>query len=166
MKALSIKPPWGYFIIYGIPYGVAVDNGDGSQSVKDSGKVILKDIENRNWRIGRSPQHGPYSSYHRANFRLTMPARIQIHVSKQEDPIEYVLEFAHRLGIPYGSIISAYSKLLPRGAIIGEVDIVDCVTESQSPWFVGPYGFVLRNPAAYKEPIPCRGMLGFFEPTL
>jgi hypothetical protein len=52
------------------------------------------------------------------------------------------------------------------GAIIGEVDIIDCVTESKSPWFVGPYGFTLANPVLYDKPIPCRGMLGFFEPDL
>lgn len=52
------------------------------------------------------------------------------------------------------------------GAIVGEVDIVDCVKASDSPWFQGPYGFVLANPVAYAEPIPCRGRLGFFEPDL
>jgi hypothetical protein len=50
-----------------------------------------------------------------------------------------------------------------RGSLIGEVDIVGCVTESKSPWFTGPYGFVLVNPTHYKVPIPCRGKLGFFE---
>lgn len=49
------------------------------------------------------------------------------------------------------------------GAIIGEVDIMDCVTESESPWFVGPYGFILTNPTLYDKPIPCRGSLRFFE---
>lgn len=53
-----------------------------------------------------------------------------------------------------------------RGAIIGEVDIVDCVTESKSPWFTGPYGFVLANPVAYKVPVPCKGKLGFFTPDI
>jgi hypothetical protein len=50
------------------------------------------------------------------------------------------------------------------GAIIGEVDIIDCVTESNSLWFEGKYGFVLANPVLYDKPIPCRGQLGFFEP--
>lgn len=48
------------------------------------------------------------------------------------------------------------------GGVIGAVDIVDCVTEMDSPWFCGPYGFVLKNP----EPLPfrpCRGRLGFFN---
>ncbi|MFH1486692.1 MAG: ASCH domain-containing protein [Chloroflexota bacterium] len=52
------------------------------------------------------------------------------------------------------------------GAIIGEVDIVGCVTESDSPWFEGPYGFVLANPVAYETPIPYKGHLGFFEVLL
>ena len=52
------------------------------------------------------------------------------------------------------------------GAIVGEVDIVGCVTESNSPWFVGPYGFILADPQAYSQPVPCKGRLGFFEPNL
>ena len=51
-------------------------------------------------------------------------------------------------------------------ALIGEVTITACVKESSSPWFVGPYGFVLANPVLYKEPIPYRGQLGFFEVKL
>jgi hypothetical protein len=58
-------------------------------------------------------------------------------------------------------------KLLDmRGCIIGEVDIVGCVTQSKSPWFVGKYGFVLANPILYTMPIPCKGKLGFFEPAI
>ena len=51
----------------------------------------------------------------------------------------------------------------PRGGVFGIVEIVDCVTESQSPWFFGKYGFVLRNPRLI-EPRRCKGALGFFEP--
>lgn len=54
----------------------------------------------------------------------------------------------------------------PGGAIIGEVDIVDCVTRSSSPWFEGPYGFVLRNPTLYEKPLPYKGRLGFFDVVL
>ena len=52
------------------------------------------------------------------------------------------------------------------GAILGEVDIVDCVTASESDWFCGRYGFVLANPQAYETPIPCRGRLGLFTPEV
>lgn len=48
------------------------------------------------------------------------------------------------------------------GGIIGEAEIVDCVTESANPWFVGRFGFVLRN-ARPLPFFPCRGMLGFFD---
>lgn len=33
-----------------------------------------------------------------------------------------------------------------RGAILGMVDIVDCVTKSKSEYFQGPYGWLLANP--------------------
>lgn len=49
------------------------------------------------------------------------------------------------------------------GGIVGQAEIVDCVTASPSPWFYGPHGFVLRN--ARPLPLrPCRGKLGFFTP--
>lgn len=51
---------------------------------------------------------------------------------------------------------------LRHGGIVGEVEIVDCVNESASPWFVGPYGFELKN----QKPLPfqpCSGKLGFFK---
>lgn len=51
------------------------------------------------------------------------------------------------------------------GGIVGTVEIVDCVTESASWWFQGPYGFVLENPQPL-DFIPCKGRLGFFEPDL
>jgi hypothetical protein len=52
-----------------------------------------------------------------------------------------------------------------RGGIVGRALLTDCVTASESPWFLGEYGFVLTR----AEPLPftpCRGMLGFFRPTL
>lgn len=51
---------------------------------------------------------------------------------------------------------------LPRGGIVGVAELVDCVNASPSPWFVGQYGFVLRN----VEPLgflPVAGALGFFR---
>lgn len=50
---------------------------------------------------------------------------------------------------------------LDRGGIVGVIDIVDCVSASESPWFIGAYGFALANvrPLPFT---PCRGQLGFF----
>jgi hypothetical protein len=39
---------------------------------------------------------------------------------------------------------------LERGGFIGRAVIADCVQQHDSPWFCGPYGFVLTN----VEPIP------------
>lgn len=50
---------------------------------------------------------------------------------------------------------------LPRGGIVGVARVVDCVTEMDSQWFYGKFGFVLRD--AMPVPlIPCKGALGFF----
>ena len=51
---------------------------------------------------------------------------------------------------------------LPRGGVVGVARIVDCVTQMDSDWFFGPYGFVLRD-AIPLPLIPCRGQLGFFS---
>ena len=48
-------------------------------------------------------------------------------------------------------------------AIVGEVTITDCVDSSSSPWFCGPYGFLLSSLIVYKDAIPYRGQLGFFQ---
>ena len=49
------------------------------------------------------------------------------------------------------------------GALVGEVDIIDCLTQRDSLWFIGPYGILLAKPLVYSQPIPSRGRLGFFE---
>ena len=51
------------------------------------------------------------------------------------------------------------------GGLIGVVDLVDCVTASDSGWFHGPIGWVLRNP----RPLPfreIRGRLGLWVPPV
>src|ERR1017187_6266266 len=48
------------------------------------------------------------------------------------------------------------------GAILGMVDVVDCVETSESPFFEGPYGWVLANPRRFKKPIPYKGAVGIF----
>ena len=139
MKALSIKQPWAWLICSG-----------------------YKDIENRNWKIGRNPRHGQYTSYDVANFSINLPKRIYVHAGKKPDIVGSGVIIAdcldHESWTKYGAVAE-----FSYGAIIGEVDIIDCVAKSNSPWFVGKYGFVLANPVLYEKPIPYRGALGFFE---
>jgi len=54
-------------------------------------------------------------------------------------------------------------KDLVFGAIIGVVDIVDVVTEHDSEWFEGEYGYVLKNPRKLPNPIEIRGQLRFWN---
>lgn len=52
----------------------------------------------------------------------------------------------------------------PRGGIVGQVTIVDCVWEHPSLWKQnGSWGFVLSEPKLL-EFRPCRGALRFFAP--
>ena len=51
---------------------------------------------------------------------------------------------------------------LERGGIVGMTTIIDCVSSSESRWFFGRFGFVLRD----SKPLPFRplkGRLGFFD---
>ena len=58
--------------------------------------------------------------------------------------------------------VCAASYRLDRGGIIGVAEIVDCVLESPSQWFFGPYGFVLRNARAV-DFVSVKGALGLFD---
>ncbi|MDQ0135729.1 hypothetical protein J2T08_003650 [Neorhizobium galegae] len=50
----------------------------------------------------------------------------------------------------------AREMAMPRGGVVGMARIVDCVSEMDSRWFFGRFGFVLRD--AFPLPlIPCRG---------
>ena len=93
-----------------------------------------KDIENRDW---PTPVRG----------------RILIHAGKKfdKDECSYI----------EGNFGVAVPTDLPTGGIVGSVEIVDCVTESESKWFFGRYGFVLRDPIALPF-MAYRGQLGFF----
>ena len=73
------------------------------------------------------------------------------------------LERAEQMGWDMQDARSLAYSDLPTGALLGEVTIVDCITESNSPWFYGPYGYMLDGAVPYEDPIPYRGRLGFFE---
>jgi hypothetical protein len=59
-------------------------------------------------------------------------------------------------------VIPLDEKAYATRAIVGIADLVDVVCQSDDPWFVGAYGFVLAN-ARPLEPIPYRGQLKLFS---
>src|SRR5688500_15025924 len=68
------------------------------------------------------------------------------------------LQFDDRVYFPEN-----FKAQIVRGAIIGVVDILDCVDKHKSKWFHKPFGYLLDNPRPLLRPIPCKGMLGFWN---
>lgn len=102
-----------------------------------------KDIENRDW---------PTS------FR----GRVLIHASKSMTKTEYE-NGRDPLWASGGPTIELPDPAdMGFGGIVGSVEIVDCVTQSDSPWFFGRFGFVLRDPKLLPF-LPWKGRLGFFD---
>lgn len=53
---------------------------------------------------------------------------------------------------------------LPTGAILGSVEIVDCIRNSKSKWTSrGQWHWILKNPRYLAKPIPFKGALGFIR---
>jgi len=96
-----------------------------------------KDVENRTW-----------STSHRGD--------LLIHAGKTFDDAGY-LWIRNEIGLT----LPARSGFR-RGYLVAIVTLTDCMTECDSQWFTGPYGFVLANPFRF-DPIPYRGMPGLFE---
>jgi hypothetical protein len=56
------------------------------------------------------------------------------------------------------------SATVKTGVILGMVDLVDCVRDSESRWAEpAMYHWLLRNPRRCAEPIPFRGQPGLFS---
>ena len=97
----------------------------------------FKDIENRDW-----------STKYRGEFLIHVGLKID------KSAWEFIRRTADRDPSP---------DALMTGGIIGKAEIVDCVSNSDSPWFFGRYGFIIRN-AEILPFRPCKGALGFFTP--
>lgn len=106
-----------------------------------------KDIENRSW-------------------PTKLRGRILVHASLKHDGLDATYYMHDILRILRWSDNDVRDRLslhpVERGGIIGSAEVVDCIARSASPWFVGPYGFVLRDPRPLPF-IPLRGRLGFFD---
>jgi hypothetical protein len=94
----------------------------------------LKDVENRTW---PTSHRGP----------------LAIHAGASPDKTATPEDWA---------AIAAFGDR-PVGAIIGIVDVVDCVQGYDSPYALGGFWhWVLENPRALPEAIPAKGRLGLW----
>ena len=89
-----------------------------------------------------------------------VPGPICIHaaIGMKEDEYRYIAWRMQDIGVH-----APPPAQLPRGAIIGTVDVIEITDESDSPWFGGKAGLRLANPMPLDTPIPAKGTLGYFE---
>lgn len=106
-----------------------------------------KDVENRSLGSIRAGQ--------------MKPGRIAIHaaIGMKRDEYDYLVWRWARDGVAVPR-----PDHLPRRAIIGSVTVEKIITASDSAWFGGEAGLLLRDPLPC-EPIPCSGALGYFTWT-
>lgn len=135
-------------------------------SREDNPALGIKDIENRTWKT---------------NFR----GRIYIHASTNSSAELSRLQFDEMMSEENIDLAWKIKEgEIPIRAIIGEVDIIDCVINHESIWAEKmkfdvcpdtgihilqkgqPYiwNWVLANPVLYEKPIPAKGKLSFWEP--
>lgn len=125
----------------------------------------IKDIENRTW---RTDYRGP----------LLIHASKTIYGGNLKGFLNK--EQLEAVGEGYDEVVR--EQLTHVGAIIGRVDIVDCVVDHESVWAehdedflneVAPlypcrpkrtvYNWVLANPVQFVKPIPCSGKLSLWD---
>ncbi|GEM_PF-1195238 len=109
----------------------------------------IKDIENRSWKLPEK---------HKGK-------RILIHAGlKDYDLTNNVLSEYQR------GYINDLKRPLKYGAIIGSVEIVDCIKSTDNPntaWGgLYCYHWILKNPIPLDTPIKCTGKLSFFIPEI
>jgi len=107
----------------------------------------VKRIENRTW---PTKYRGP----------------LYIHASKKQSKPDYEIAWAlyEHCRRRSGRILDLLPPFhsLTRGAIIATANLTDCVTEHESMWFFGPYGFVLDDVIPIK-PFFRNGALGIWR---
>jgi hypothetical protein len=104
-----------------------------------------KDIENRDWKPG--------------SFGLRYRGPFLIHAAKSMRHEEFEEGSDTIFGIAFKKIDRADLQF---GGIIGAAEIAGTVRRSDSPWFTGPQGLVIRNPRVLPF-VPYTGQLGFFD---
>jgi hypothetical protein len=108
-----------------------------------------KNVENRRW---QTSHRGPlliHASKSRASYDRQRPA-------------DWAMA---------GLILPSWEDLT-KGAILGVVDVIDCVQKERdyflpghgpNIWVEGPWLWVLANPRAFENPVPFRGLQMLFD---
>lgn len=141
--ALTLKHPWPFAIFR-----------------------LGKDIENRNWKLPEK-YLGQTIAIHGGAFPK---GHKTVYAVKQD--VEHITTqiLTHR-NFKIDPELKSWWKDNPKlqlkdwimPGLIGSVKIVDCVYQSNNPWFSGRYGFVFEEAKLFEKPIPAKGKLGFWS---
>lgn len=119
----------------------------------------IKDIENRTWKLPEK-------------YKGKM---VLVHAGSAKAKFNFSLLQHHELNRL--NLRRWYDREQIKGAIIGSVEIVDCVINHPSIWAkqtddflisqqMITYNWILANPVRFDKPIPCKGQLSFFNPQI
>lgn len=124
-----------------------------------------KDIENRTW---KPPRHliGQTIAIHGGAVPKGLAGLESDHDGRFIAQNIVTLEYYRALPKTMRDWLYQHGRSLSSWTVPGIVAtalLAEVVTESDSPWFSGPFGFVLTDVMPLENPIPHRGALGFWE---
>lgn len=82
---------------------------------------------------------------------------IALHAGQKYDADAAADMIRHRLYTPPSPSVSV------AGVIVGVARVTGFVVVSDDPWFTGPYGWVLEDVVAFKNPPKAKGMQGLWR---
>jgi len=102
--------------------------------------------------------------------RTNLRGWVLVHAGMKQDDPAMVKEWGIEVDCFTQDNEHAINAVLERespylGGIIGAMHIADCVEGSPSPWFCGPFGYVIDRVVALPF-LPCRGHQGWFNVDL
>lgn len=111
------------------------------------------------------------------SWKTTCRGKIAIHTGKRHDTklIQSLNPEMRAIFSDAGIRSDADIAIIPHGMVIGEVEIVDCIPielldgyrnkyeVAFGDWSNGRYGWVMKNPILYKEPLPAVGKLSLWD---
>lgn len=133
MMTLSVRQPWAWLILR--------PDIQGEQLRRDmAGSGYFRDVENR-----------PFPTSH--------VGRLYIYAAPgTREEFEQAARFAADRGIEELPEIDQVDS----GGLVGHVRLTGCARHSPSRWFVGPWGWLLREPVV-QELRPCAAGAGIFD---
>lgn len=139
LRVLTVKQPFASLLCWGVK-----DVENRSQKTNIRGRVLIH--AGAQW-------YGDFYRGKSAVAKVFFPSNILTKEQRES------MTFEQR------SKLLKADTYLPLSAIIGEVEIVDCVQNHPSVWAIpGYWHWVVENAVLFPEPIPCKGALSFWRP--